>query len=69
MCSSSAASGKKKKRVVLTIEERLKICDLVKNGRSLTRRNLTWEVNRSRHGDEQGEAPDFSYGFPRQRLH
>ena len=35
-CSSSAASGKKRKRVVLTIEEKLKICDLVKNGRSLT---------------------------------
>ena len=34
-CSSSAASGKKRKRVVLTIEEKLKICDLVKNGRSL----------------------------------
>ena len=36
VCSSSAASGKKRKRVVLTIEEKLKICDLVKNGRSLT---------------------------------
>ena len=35
-CSSSAASGKKRKRVVLTIEDKLKICDLVKNGRSLT---------------------------------
>ena len=35
-CSSSAASGKKRKKVVLTIEEKLKICDLVKNGRSLT---------------------------------
>ena len=36
VCSSSAASGKKRKRVVLTIEEKFKICDLVKNGRSLT---------------------------------
>ena len=35
-CSSSAASGKKRKRVVLTIEDKLKICDLVKNGRSMT---------------------------------
>ena len=35
-CSSSAASGKKRKRVVLTIEDKLKICDFVKNGRSLT---------------------------------
>ena len=35
-CSSSAASGKKRKRVVSTIEDKLKICDLVKNGRSLT---------------------------------
>ena len=35
-CSSSAASGKKRKKVVLTIEDKLKICDLVKNGRSLT---------------------------------
>ena len=35
-CSSSAASGKKRRRVVLTIEDKLKICDLVKNGRSLT---------------------------------
>ena len=35
-CSNSAASGKKRKRVVLTIEDKLKICDLVKNGRSLT---------------------------------
>ena len=34
--SSSAASGKRRKRVVLTIEDKLKICDLVKNGRSLT---------------------------------
>ena len=34
--SSSAASGKKRKRVVLTIEDKLNICDLVKNGRSLT---------------------------------
>ena len=35
-CSSSAASGKKRKRVVLTNEDKLKICDLVKNGGSLT---------------------------------
>ena len=42
-CSSSAASGKKRKRVVLTIEDKLKICDLVKNGRSLT--NLAAEFN------------------------
>ena len=35
-CSSSAASGKKRKRVVLTIEDKLKICDLVKNGRSMS---------------------------------
>ena len=35
-CSNSVASGKKRKRAVLTIEDKLKICDLVKNGRSLT---------------------------------
>ena len=33
---SSAATGKKRKRVVLTIEDKLKICNLVKSGRSLT---------------------------------
>ena len=42
-CSSSAASGKKRKKVVLTIEEKLKICDLVKNGRSLT--SIVAELN------------------------
>ena len=39
-CSSSAASGKKRKRVVLTVEDKLKIRDLVKNGRSLTEFNV-----------------------------
>ena len=34
--SSSANAGKKRKRVVLTIEDKLKVCDLVKSGRSLT---------------------------------
>ena len=34
--SSAAAAGKKRKRIVLTIEDKLKVCDLVQNGRSLT---------------------------------
>ena len=31
--SSAAAAGKKRKRIVLTIEDKLKVCDLVQNGR------------------------------------
>ena len=46
-CSSSAASGKKRKRVVLTIEDKLKICDLVKNGRSLTSVAVEFNVGKS----------------------
>ena len=46
-CSSSAASGKKRKRVVLTIEDKLKICDLVKNGRSLTSVAAEFNVGKS----------------------
>ena len=34
--SSAAAAGKKRKRIVSTIEDKLKVCDLVQNGRSLT---------------------------------
>ena len=46
-CSSSAASGKKRKRVVLITEEKLKICDLVKNGRSLTSVAAEFNVGKS----------------------
>jgi IS30 family transposase len=46
-CSSSAASGKKRKRVVLTIEDKLKICDLVKNGRSMTSAAAEFNVGKS----------------------
>ena len=46
-CSSSAASGKKRKRDVLTIEDKLKICDLVKNGRSLTSVVAEFNVGKS----------------------
>ena len=46
-CSSSAASGKKRKRVVLIIEDKLKICDLVKNGRSLTSVAAEFNVGKS----------------------
>ena len=46
-CSSSAASGNKRKRVVLTIEDKLKICDLVKNGRSLTSVAAEFNVGKS----------------------
>ena len=34
--SSADAVGRKRKRIVLTLSEKLKICELVKNGRSLT---------------------------------
>ena len=34
--SSSAAAGNIRKRVVLTIEDKLNICSVVKSGRSLT---------------------------------
>ena len=34
--AAAAAAGKKRKRIVLTIEDKLKVCDLVQNGRSLT---------------------------------
>ena len=46
-CSSFAVSGKKRKRVVLTIKEKLKICDLVKNGRSLTSIAAEFNVGKS----------------------
>ena len=46
-CSSSAASGKKRKRVVLTIEDKLKVCDLVKNGRSMTSAAAEFNVGKS----------------------
>ena len=34
--SSSDAVGRKRKRIVLTISDKLKICEMVSNGRSLT---------------------------------
>ena len=33
---NSASAGKKRKRIVLTIEDKLRICDLVQKGQSLT---------------------------------
>ena len=53
----TAASGKKRKRVVLTIEEKLKICDLMKNGRSLTSVAAEFNVGKSTvHGMMKNKA-------------
>ena len=50
--SSSAAAGNIRKRVVLTIEDKLNICSVVKSGRSLTSAaaefNVVKLINRSR---------------------
>ena len=57
-------AGKKQKRVVLTIEQKLKICDLVES-RSLTSVYSAGvqhtKVNLLQHREEQGKAEDISY--------
>ena len=45
--SAVAAVGKKRKRVVLTIEEKLKVCDLVESGKSLTSVALEFNMLKS----------------------
>ena len=45
--SSSDAVGRKGKRIVLTLSKKLKICELVKNGRSLTNVARKFDTSKS----------------------
>lgn len=48
-------SSKKRKRVVLTIEDKLKICLLVEQGEAL-REVAIWKVDCPRRSEEEGQT-------------
>jgi len=47
MAPTSASVGAKRKHVMLTIEDKLRICELVNSGRSLTSIALEFNVGKS----------------------
>ena len=60
--SSSDVVGRKRKRIVLTLSEKIKICKLVKNGGSVTSVAIEFDTSKSTIHDilnNQGKLQTF----------